>query len=167
MREWPVRDSRALFAGAGEAEAGLAVIVLNHELPPCTPRLWRAAALRVAADGGANRLYDELPALLPQLSAQQARAAPPVSARSRLTRAHAPQVREQYVPHVVLGDLDSARPEVLAFYAARGARVIDASADQARACFCHPFYRVPVLKPACPRGAGHERPAQVRDLRAG
>ena len=72
MRAWPARDSRALFAGA-EADAGLAVVVLNHELPPCTPRLWRAAALRVAADGGANRLYDELPALLPQLSAEQAR----------------------------------------------------------------------------------------------
>jgi hypothetical protein len=82
MREWPARDSRALFAGGGEAEAGLMVLVLNHELPPCTPRLWRAAALRVAADGGANRLYDELPALLPQLSAQQARRAARASAQS-------------------------------------------------------------------------------------
>ena len=51
-----------------------------------------------------------------------------------LTRAHLPplQAREQHLPHVVLGDLDSARPEVLAFYADRGARVVDASADQAR-----------------------------------
>ena len=75
MRAWPVRDSRALFSGGEAADASLAVIALNHELPPCTPRLWRAAALRIAADGGANRLYDQLPALLPHLSAEQARAA--------------------------------------------------------------------------------------------
>ena len=137
MRAWPARDSRALFGGGEEADACLAVIALNHELPPCTPRLWRAAALRIAADGGANRLYDQLPALLPHLSAEQARRscfAPWMSRHgAHALCASAVQAREQFLPHVVLGDLDSARPEVLAFYAARGARVVDASADQARA----------------------------------
>ena len=136
MRAWPARDSRALFGEAEACGADLAVVALNQPLPPCAPRLWRAAALRVAADGGANRLYDELPALLPHLSAQQARAGAQRQAcpRRLVTRA-APcptQAREQHVPHVVLGDLDSARPEVLEFYAARGARVVDASTDQAR-----------------------------------
>lgn len=171
MRAWPARDSRALF-GSGEADGSLVVLVLNHELPACTPRLWRAAALRVAADGGANRLYDELPALLPQLSAEQARLrVAEVLAASRAVASRAPppgaQVREQFVPHVVLGDLDSARPEVLAFYAARGARVVDVSAEQARphtsAAACFALLRTPTDGPR----AGHERPAQVRGLRTG
>jgi len=90
MRAWPARDSRALL-GSGEADGSLVVLVLNHELPACTPRLWRAAALRVAADGGANRLYDELPALLPHLSAEQARwRVAEVLAASRAVASRAP-----------------------------------------------------------------------------
>jgi hypothetical protein len=77
MPQWPPLDSSALFGaaegGEGGGEGTLLAVVLNYTLPPCTPAVWRAARLRVAADGGVNRLFDELPALLPALSAEQAR----------------------------------------------------------------------------------------------
>ncbi|KAL0320505.1 UNVERIFIED_CONTAM: Thiamine pyrophosphokinase, partial [Sesamum radiatum] len=40
-----------------------ALLVLNRRLPRFTPLLWKHAQLRMCADGGANRLYDELPLL--------------------------------------------------------------------------------------------------------
>ena len=147
MREWPPLESGTLFGGGapgggGVESSALLAVVLNYALPPCTPAVWAAARLRVAADGGANRLFDELPALLPHRDAEEARAHRACcchDAPSRLARAaHAAlarrlQVRNAFVPAVVMGDMDSARPEVLAFYAARGALILDASDDQARA----------------------------------
>ena len=88
----------------------LAVIVLNRPLSPLAPALLARAALRLAADGGANRLHDGLPRLLP--------AEAPDAERARLA------------PHAVLGDLDSARPEVLDYYRDLGVDVQDLSADQ-------------------------------------
>lgn len=82
MRRWPPLDSKVLFGSSGDAagdsaapppEGALLAVVLNYTLPPCTPAVWRAARLRVAADGGVNRLYDELPALLPDTPAEEAR----------------------------------------------------------------------------------------------
>ena len=96
MREWPPLESGTLFGGApaggGVESSALLAVVLNYALPPCTPAVWAAARLRVAADGGANRLYDELPALLPHRDAEEARertlaaAALPRSRRSRACR---------------------------------------------------------------------------------
>ena len=52
MRAWPARNSRALLSDGEVCEA---VIALNHELPPCTPRLLRAAAaLRLSRCLGAG-----------------------------------------------------------------------------------------------------------------
>jgi hypothetical protein len=77
MREWPPLESGELFAppaeGGSDGGGALLAVVLNYTLPPCLPAVWRRARLRVAADGGVNRLYDELPRLLPHLSALQAR----------------------------------------------------------------------------------------------
>jgi thiamine pyrophosphokinase len=39
-------------------------------------------------------------------------------------------VRRRFLPHLIKGDLDSVRPEVLAFYRAHGVPVADLSADQ-------------------------------------
>jgi thiamine pyrophosphokinase len=39
-------------------------------------------------------------------------------------------VRARFLPHLIKGDLDSVRPEVLAFYEGHGVRVVDLSDDQ-------------------------------------
>lgn len=61
-------------------------------------RLWAGAALRVCADGAANRLHDSFDG-------------------------DRPGERERFVPDVIVGDLDSLRPEVSAFYEALGSEV--------------------------------------------
>jgi hypothetical protein len=50
-----------------------ALLVLNYHLPAVTPALWQRATRRFCADGGANRLFDELPALLPGEDAAEVR----------------------------------------------------------------------------------------------
>ncbi|XP_061369423.1 thiamine pyrophosphokinase 2-like [Gastrolobium bilobum] len=42
-----------------------ALVVLNQCLPRFAPLLWDHAQIRVCADGGANRVYDEMPLLFP------------------------------------------------------------------------------------------------------
>jgi hypothetical protein len=44
--------------------------------------------------------------------------------------AFARAVREAHVPRAIVGDLDSVRPEVLAFYQSRGCETVDLSHDQ-------------------------------------
>ncbi|CAI7873999.1 unnamed protein product, partial [Closterium sp. NIES-53] len=67
-------------------------------------------SLRLCADGGVNRLYDELPGMFPGEDPDD--------------------VRRRFVPHIIKGDLDSARPQVLAFYKQLGAEIVDMSKDQ-------------------------------------
>nr|KJB49947.1 hypothetical protein B456_008G146400 [Gossypium raimondii] len=74
-----------------------ALLVLNQNLPRFTPLLWNHAQLHLCADGGANRLYDEMPLFFPQEGASD--------------------VRRRYKPDVIKGDMDSIRREVLEFYA--------------------------------------------------
>lgn len=69
-----------------------------------------AAKMTVCADGGANRLYDEIPAMMPHEDAAS--------------------VRLKYMPHVIAGDLDSVRHDVREFYRGHGVPVIDLSHDQ-------------------------------------
>ncbi|CAI5489343.1 unnamed protein product [Closterium sp. Naga37s-1] len=69
-----------------------------------------AGSLRLCADGGVNRLYDELPGMFPGEDPDD--------------------VRRRFVPHIIKGDLDSARPQVLAFYKQLGAEIVDMSKDQ-------------------------------------
>lgn len=73
-----------------------------------------AASTVVCADGGSNWVYDDLPALA-------------VASGEHADEASA---REALLPAYIIGDLDSVRPEVRAFYAARGVEVIDRSFDQ-------------------------------------
>ena len=65
---------------------------------PCESRLMgmyvhtlSAASFRVCADGGSNRLYDALPSML------------------GLPDGAAGQARQEFLPEVILGDLDSIR----------------------------------------------------------
>uniref|UniRef100_A0A5B6ZG40 Thiamine pyrophosphokinase n=2 Tax=Davidia involucrata TaxID=16924 RepID=A0A5B6ZG40_DAVIN len=87
-----------------------ALVVLNQRLPRFTPLLWKHAQLRLCADGGANRLYDEFPQLFPHEDAFD--------------------VRNRYKPDVIKGDLDSIRREVLDFYINLGTMILDESHDQ-------------------------------------
>ncbi|XP_010556746.1 PREDICTED: thiamine pyrophosphokinase 1 isoform X2 [Tarenaya hassleriana] len=87
-----------------------ALVVLNQRLPKFTPLLWEHATLRLCADGGANRLYDDIPLFFPHEDA--------------LT------IRNRYKPDVIKGDMDSIRPDVLDFYVSLGTKVVDESHDQ-------------------------------------
>eukprot|EP00665_Eupelagonemidae_sp_cell47_P008111 gene8111-2112_t len=64
-------------------------------------RLWRSASTKLVADGAANQLHDRLGGA----------------------------AREAALPDLILGDLDSLRADVAAFYRARGVRV-ETDADQ-------------------------------------
>ncbi|KAJ9187766.1 hypothetical protein P3X46_003187 [Hevea brasiliensis] len=79
------------------------LVLLNQRLP-------RTAQLRLCADGGANRVYDEMPLLFPHEDALD--------------------VRHRYKPDVIKGDMDSIRTEVLDFYTSLGTKVVDESHDQ-------------------------------------
>ncbi|KAB2609589.1 cell division control protein 48 E-like [Pyrus ussuriensis x Pyrus communis] len=68
------------------------------------------AQLRMCADGGANRVYDDMPLLLPHENAVD--------------------VRKRYKPDVIKGDMDSIRRDVLEFYASMGTQIINESEDQ-------------------------------------
>ncbi|CAM6099816.1 unnamed protein product [Calypogeia fissa] len=94
----------------GDAQQTLVLIVLNYHLPSFTPTLWQQVRLRVCADGGANRLFDELPKFLPHEDEES--------------------VRHRYKPDVIIGDLDSLRPDVREFYSKLGTTVVDQSYDQ-------------------------------------
>ncbi|KAG9142795.1 hypothetical protein Leryth_005546 [Lithospermum erythrorhizon] len=87
-----------------------ALIILNQRLPKFTPLLWSHARVRVCADGGANRLFDDMPLFFP------------------LEDAHS--VRLRFKPDVVKGDLDSIRADVQEFYSNLGTKIEDASHDQ-------------------------------------
>lgn len=87
-----------------------ALVILNQPLPKFTPVLWDHAKIVLCADGGANRLFDEMPQLFPQQDSAF--------------------VRSKYKPDVVKGDMDSIRTEVKEFYANLGARIVDESEDQ-------------------------------------
>ncbi|KAF2618808.1 hypothetical protein F2Q68_00038184 [Brassica cretica] len=108
--------SSSFLLPADEASAKrYALIVLNQNLPRFTPLVWEhvleiIAKLRLCADGGANRIYDELPLFFP--------------------REDALLIRNRYKPDVIKGDMDSIRPDVLHFYLSLGTKVIDESHDQ-------------------------------------
>jgi len=88
----------------------LVLVLLNYHLPRFSPILWDQASLHVCADGGANRLYDELPLWFPDDDPAD--------------------VRQRHKPDVIKGDLDSIRPEVKEYYSQMGVKIIDESHDQ-------------------------------------
>ena len=66
-----------------------ALILVNCPLYDNLFRLWKLASFHVCADGGANYLYDSF---------------------NSKERSH---LRDSYIPHAIIGDLDSAREDVL------------------------------------------------------
>lgn len=91
-------------------ENSFALVMLNYHMPLLTVLLWNKACLRVCADGGANQIYDSVPHLLPHDDPTE--------------------VRKRYKPEVIIGDLDSVRPEVKEFYAGLGTKILENSDDQ-------------------------------------
>ncbi|CAL4972301.1 unnamed protein product [Urochloa decumbens] len=87
-----------------------ALVVLNQRLPRFAPLLWSRARLRLCADGGANRVFDGMPELLPGEDPAE--------------------VRARYKPDVIKGDMDSIRPEVMDYYSNLGTNIVDESHDQ-------------------------------------
>ena len=79
----------------GTESASTCLIILNYELGWYWQDLWASSSLRVAADGGLNRLHDSF-------------AAGDDAGRAR------------FVPDFVVGDFDSLRQDVREFYTSRG-----------------------------------------------
>lgn len=98
------------FLDPSEKCESLALILLNWELPNFTPLLWERATIAICADGGANRLHDEMPKMFPDESPDS--------------------VRLRFRPKLVKGDLDSVRPDVKAFYEQLGVPFINLAHDQ-------------------------------------
>ena len=94
----------------GVGKNDTAVIVCNWELPEITPIILKNAGVRVCADGGANRLFDQVPLLFPGRD-------PDI-------------VRQEYLPDLITGDLDSIRADVREYYESFGVNVVDLSHDQ-------------------------------------
>ncbi|GAA6031960.1 hypothetical protein JCM8097_003362 [Rhodosporidiobolus ruineniae] len=93
-----------------------ALIILNSPLPPqpLFRKLWSAASVRYCADGGANRLYE-------RFVKGKARAREEDDADAWDEEVDGRE--ENWLPDLVLGDLDSLRPDVRAYYEAKGVRV--------------------------------------------
>ncbi|KAG8052296.1 hypothetical protein GUJ93_ZPchr0001g31808 [Zizania palustris] len=87
-----------------------ALVVLNQNLPRFMPRLWTHAKLRICADGGANRIFDEMF----QMTNEQDHES----------------TRNRYIPEIIEGDMDSIRPEVKKFYSSQGSKISDKSHNQ-------------------------------------
>ncbi|XP_068660234.1 thiamine pyrophosphokinase 1-like isoform X2 [Aristolochia californica] len=69
-----------------------------------------AAQLRLCADGGANRVYDEMPEILRDEDESE--------------------VRRRFKPDVIKGDMDSIRSDVKEFYVNLGTRIANEAHDQ-------------------------------------
>ncbi|KAK1317396.1 hypothetical protein QJS10_CPA05g00438 [Acorus calamus] len=101
---------RSSSSNDGPPPLTYALVVLNQGLPRFAPLLWNHAQLRLCADGGANRVYDEMPGMFPNED--------PLD------------VRHRFKPDVIKGDMDSLRPEVQEFYVNLGTQIVDESYDQ-------------------------------------
>ncbi|TVU20931.1 hypothetical protein EJB05_30537 [Eragrostis curvula] len=87
-----------------------ALVVLNQHLPRFMPHLWAHAKLRICADGGANRIFDEMFDMTNDKDQKSS--------------------RNRYIPEIIEGDMDSIRPEVKLFYSNQGSKISDKSYDQ-------------------------------------
>ncbi|KAK8160155.1 thiamine pyrophosphokinase [Phyllosticta citribraziliensis] len=102
-----------------------ALLILNQPVSSVDvlERLWAHTAYRICADGGANRLYDTF--------------------GDHDTR------RDQFLPSEIHGDLDSLRPSVRAYYAARGVP-ISRDRDQYSTDFGKAITKIMAAVPAAP-----------------
>lgn len=83
------------------------IVIPDSHLTVC---IGAAATTRICADGGANRLFDQIPHMITAVDPDTA--------------------RQQHLPDLIKGDLDSVRQEVREFYTSHGVPFIDLSSDQ-------------------------------------
>lgn len=82
-----------------------ALIILNQKLDNNTlTKVWASTVLHICADGGANRLFEcfELE-----------------------------EIRSSFIPHFIVGDLDSIRLDVQSYYESKGTKVIPQTSQYA------------------------------------
>lgn len=103
------KTSEFLIPGKTSPSHPVACVILNWQLPSISPIIWQHASIHICADGGANRLYDEMPQFLP---------------------GHHYDTRTHHLPQLICGDLDSLRPDVERYYSRCGVEIIDQSSDQ-------------------------------------
>ena len=93
-----IRDNRFLDYESAYDKAKVKLIILNQPISKnALVTLYEKASMVVCADGGSNRLYDTL---------------------------SNDNERTQYKPQVIVGDLDSMRPDVRQFYERIGTTII-------------------------------------------
>ncbi|KAK7712172.1 thiamine pyrophosphokinase [Botryosphaeria dothidea] len=105
-----------------------ALLILNQPVASIDllQRLWAHTGYRLCADGGANRLYDTFDAL--------------DDADAR---------RQEFLPTIIHGDLDSLRDDVRAYYASHGIQ-ISRDPDQYSTDFGKAIKRINAAVPATP-----------------
>ncbi|XP_041372114.1 thiamin pyrophosphokinase 1-like [Gigantopelta aegis] len=116
IRHWPspspeghnmaTRESRVLHPLSWllpDKDKDICLVLLNNQIDreiKLLKQLWRKALFVSCVDGAVNRLFDSLG-----------------------------DDRDEFIPHLISGDFDSARPEVLEFYKNKGTEVVE-TADQ-------------------------------------
>ncbi|CAM9814219.1 unnamed protein product, partial [Hapterophycus canaliculatus] len=93
----------------GDDDGPLALVILNvrrdSENRDLLRHLWDRAVIRLCADGGANRLHDSFGDGADDSGGDQS------------------EERARFVPDVIVGDLDSLRPEVARYYEGLGCEI--------------------------------------------
>ncbi|GME48712.1 Riboflavin kinase domain bacterial/eukaryotic [Neofusicoccum parvum] len=109
-----------------------ALLILNQPVASVDllMRLWPHTGFRLCADGGANRLYDTFDGV-----------------------DDAPARREEFLPSVIHGDLDSLRDDVRAYYQAHGVR-ISRDPDQYSTDFGKAVKQIAAAAPPSPQASG-------------
>ncbi|EJT98223.1 thiamine pyrophosphokinase Thi80 [Dacryopinax primogenitus] len=94
--DWSV-DHIISQSGCSSPTSPCALVILNTPLEHfLVKKIWPTCQWRACADGGSNRLFDAL---------QE-------------------EERSAYIPDLIKGDLDSIRPDVKSFYAAKGVPIV-------------------------------------------
>ena len=85
-----------------------ALVILNAAMPKYAVWLWQLCKMRVCADGGANRLFDEVKRTKEDLMDDNE-----YSRNSNdLLQLQKKDMLNLYIPHTIVGDMDSIRDDV-------------------------------------------------------
>ena len=86
------------------------LIILNYPIPELSPifhHIWESSTIRIAADGGANRLYDYSKSMSKSKSGRSSK---------EEENENEKEEEDLYIPNRIRGDLDSLKPNVRSYY---------------------------------------------------